>query len=337
MKTLRLLLSLSLILSGNLVKAQTDVQAQPLSELLAYPMSSAPATVISLADSRISSELNALITALPVNVGETVAAGSTLVSLNCSDYQLRTAELKARLASVSARAAFARKQHQRGQSLKRQKTLARELTEQREAEFLALQAEQQAAQAALRHSQHNQQKCTIKSPFKAVVIARFASVGELAAPGTPLLRIMALDALEVSAAILPQDAERLTAATQPVFEIQGQQFPLQLRVISPVIDSTTRTREARLQFAGRQVLPGASGRLLWSQGASIAPDYLSRREGVLGVFVATEQQARFHILTGAQEGQPAQIEGNLNPDSLLITNGFLNLQDGDAIRIVPQS
>ena len=53
---------------------------------------------------------------------------------------------------------------------------------------------------------------------------------------------------------------------------------------------------------------------------------ISRRNGVLGVFVLDAGKARFEPLPGAQEGRPAQ--SMLPASSRVITLGRERLQDG---------
>ena len=104
----------------------------------------------------------------------------------------------------------------------------------------------------------------------------------------------------------------------------------------PVIDSRTRTREARLRFAEENAPVGAAGRVLW-QGESLQlpAGYLVRRSQQLGIFYVDGDQARFYPVPGAVEGQPAVVD--LQAESLLIVEGRQRLADGDAISVQGQS
>jgi hypothetical protein len=99
----------------------------------------------------------------------------------------------------------------------------------------------------------------------------------------------------------------------------------------PVIDTVSRTREARLTFQGVAAIPGTPGRVSWSgRVAQIPSDFLVRRDGALGVFVLEGERARFAALPEAQEGRPAP--NTLPAGTLLIDEGRQRLGDGDIVR-----
>ena len=81
-----------MLLFSPLLAAQIPVSTSPLSELIYQPQREAPAQVIALEDSRISAEISAVITALIVDVGATVAQDDVLAELDCSDYDLQAQE-----------------------------------------------------------------------------------------------------------------------------------------------------------------------------------------------------------------------------------------------------
>jgi RND family efflux transporter MFP subunit len=295
------------------------------------PEISAAASVESLSDSRISAELNATIKTIPVRVGDIVAPGDILVQLDCSDYELRADELTARLEAGTARAGFARQQLQRARKLESSRTMSQEVLDQREAELVSLAAEAAAQQALLNQINHERGKCTLRAPFKAVVLERLAHTGEYAMPATPLVRILAIEQLEVSAAVISGDAAGLENAATILFRYDGHDYPVRLRTLTPVIDPQTRTRQARLLFSGASALPGAAGRLIWYQPPALPADLLVRRQGQLGVLLAQQGRARFHPLPDAREGRPATID--LPAATLIITAGRFAVNEGDRLNI----
>jgi hypothetical protein len=162
-------------------------------------------------------------------------------------------------------------------------------------------------------------------------------VGELANPGTALLRIIDIDKLELAAKLSTEQARDLRrdldGKASPLFESSGQRYPLRLRIITPALDTQARTQEARLVFTGNKPLPGATGKLLWAPTqASLPPEFISQRHGTLGVFVQAENTAKFIPLNAAETGRPASVE--LSPDTAIITEGRYRLQDGDAISLI---
>jgi multidrug efflux pump subunit AcrA (membrane-fusion protein) len=175
------------------------------------------------------------------------------------------------------------------------------------------------------------EKCTLRSPFPAIVDARLAQVGELASPGTPLVQLWDSSKLQLSVQVPQALSGSLTAAKSPVFVSQGREYPVKLLRISPALNPASRMREARFDLGNTTPAPGSHGVLRWRDDRPhLAAEYLLNRGGRLGVFVLDGQKARFVPLAEAQEGRPAPVV--LPPATALITDGRFALQDGMTVR-----
>jgi len=254
----------TLLFCSLVTAAPIPVQSKAFSALAIYPQHSAPATVVSDNHSRISAEVQARILRIPVRVGDTVPRGGLLLQLETQDSELTLARENAALAAVNAKLKLARYELKRAQALSKKQAVSKQLLKQREAELNTLQAEQKGREASAAQAQRQLDKTEIRAPFRAVVLERIAQVGELASPGTPLLRIIDVDNLELVARVQPSQTDDLRNNTSPTFSYAGQQFPLTLRSITPVLDTRARTREARLRFTNEPPLAGATGTLRWS-------------------------------------------------------------------------
>ena len=73
-------------------------------------------------------------------------------------------------------------------------------------------ADVQAARANRDSARRGVEKCTVTAPFNGIVRGRSAQLGELAAPGTPLLTLADTSELQVVAQVQARDAEGLAAA-----------------------------------------------------------------------------------------------------------------------------
>jgi RND family efflux transporter MFP subunit len=312
-------------------ESPATVQAVALQQLAIHPETSAPATVVSLSDSRIGAELTAQVQAIPVRVGEVIESGGVLARLDCTDYELAVTELQAGLTGTESRIDFARRQLQRADTLKKQRTITQELLDERRSNLATLIAEREAERAGLARARRKLDKCVVRAPFQAVILQRLAGVGEYVTPGSPLVRVMDVVQLEITAPVLVDDASALLSAEHIVFRREERDYPVQLRVLTPAIDALSRTREARLLFTADAALPGASGRVVWQAPQAVPADLLVRRNGVLGLLLAQDGKARFQPLPDAQEGRPAAVQ--LPPDTLIITDGRFALSDGDPIAL----
>jgi RND family efflux transporter MFP subunit len=307
---------------------------KPLAEVLVHTEREAPAAALSLNESRIASEVTARVRAIPAEVGAVVEAGGVLIELDRRDAELALERAQAALASVLARIRHAEFQLQRARELHKRNFASDDMLTQRETELDVLRAERAGAEAQRASAQRELDKCTVRAPYRAIVHARQAQVGELATPGTPLLTLIDVSRIEVSAQIQPKDSAALQGAQDIRFVAPGEEHPLRLLRISPAIDRATRTQEARLAFAAEPAAPGTEGRIRWRGDGNLLPaELLSRREGRLGVFVAAGDTARFIVLEQAQEGRSVAI--NLAPDTRIILDGRFGLQDGQTIAPKP--
>ncbi len=308
----------------------TPVTLSPLSAVAIHPERSAPAVVESLNDAELSAEITARIEQLVVRVGDEVSKGDLLVRLDCRDHRSRLAAAQAQEDQLQAQRRLAASQVDRAQSLVRSRSASQEEVERRESELAVVDAQIAAQRETIAQAELNVARCEVRAPYRAAVAARLAGEGALASPGTPLVRIVETDEIEVSAALRPEELEAVRQATALHFQYLGTRMPVQLRRAVPVVDSRTRTVDARLTFSGPGVPPGASGRLVWSDATAHVPgDLLVRRGGRLGVLVADDGAARFVPLDGAQEGQPAPLA--LPGGTRVVVEGRERLNDGDPV------
>lgn len=307
------------------------VTVKPLSELAIYPQLEAPASVVSLNSSRLSAEIRAIVADIPVNVGDSVARGDLLARLDCTDYELNLRQAQAALDATRAQRRLAEYRLQRARALAKSSNVSEELLVQREVELTALKADIRSREALLVSAEKNVARCEVRAPFAGAVVERIGQIGELAAPGNPLIGLQDVTAIEVSAQIPGTQLASLERAAEIRFQEDGAGHPLRVRSVVPVRDPRARTQEVRLVFSQDSVPPGTAGRVVWRHNqAFVAPDLVVQRTGQLGLFVVEGGQAKFHPLPAAQEGRPAKVD--LPLDTRVVVDGRINLSDGSALR-----
>ncbi len=334
----RWLLLVLLTLCGTAAAAAdaTLVRTRPLSELVIYPQRSAPATVLSLNDARLSAEIGGRILRLPVKVGDRVAAGDVLVELDCRDHRLALRQAQAQLDEAVARRELAERQLKRARSLLARKNISADQFDQRETEERVARSTVATAQVARDQAQLAVERCKVRAPFAGLVTARLAAEGEHAAPGTPLVQVLDRQRLEVSAQVPLNTVDGLRAAESYWLQTSRRRYPLHLRELLPAVNVQARNSEARFTFADadERALPGTAGRVVWRSAVAHLPaELLSRRGDALGVFVANSSTARFVPLPQAHEGMPAPVD--LPADTQIVTEGRYGLSDGSAVRVQP--
>lgn len=316
------------------LQASTPVTVMALEEAWFALEQDAPASVVALNAPVISAELNARVVGIHAETGDRVSSGDLLIELDCRRAEADLDAAEAVLRQLEAQYGFARQQVRRADDLLKKRSISDQEVDQRKSEESRLAAQIDAQKAAILQATIQVGNCSVTAPFDGVVTQRMADKGMLATTGTPLLKLVETEALEISARLDPAELETLAGENPQWFEYRGKRYPVKLRTTIPLLDESTGTSEVRFRFTEDAPLPGTAGRLVWIRGDRTIPtDYLVRRDGQLGVFIVEDGKARFSPVEDALEGSPATLE--LPATTLLIVEGRESLNDGDLVITSP--
>ncbi|GIK86098.1 MAG: hypothetical protein BroJett026_15790 [Betaproteobacteria bacterium] len=313
-------------------EAAPAVVVRPLSQVVVRQRSDAPAGVASLNEARIAAEIPAAVLEIPARPGATLSRGAVVVRLDPRDYEIAVQRAQAGVEAAQARLRLAETQLARSRQLATQNFISSEALNQRETELDVVRADLRVQQAALEGARRNLAKTVLRAPFRAIVVARNASVGELAQPGTPLVTLLDADRVEVVATVQVAEAPTLRGAADVEFVTREARHPVALARLSPAIDRDSRTVEARFAFTDGRAPVGAEGRVVWTNPRAFLPPELAVRRGdQIGVFVVDGDVARFVPLPDAQEGRPAPID--LAPTTRIAVEGHRALRTGQKVTV----
>lgn len=306
------------------------IAVAPFEALRIFPQREAPATVLGKNETRMAAEVAARILGFAVDAGDRVGKGQILVRLDSRDAELALARAEAAQAQAQARLAQAQVQAGRARGLNERNFISAEALTLRETELLVAQADLQAASAARDTARRGVEKCTLRAPFDAVVRSRSGQVGEITAPGTPLLNLTDAGELQLIAQVQARDAASLQQAAAPEFVSDADRHALKMLRVSGAISREARSVEARFAFVAPPPPPGSEGRLVWRDSRPHLPaELLVRRAGRYGVFVLAAGKVHFEPVEGAQEGRPAAVD--LPAATQIVVQGRHALQDGMAV------
>lgn len=302
---------------------------QALSELVYYPQRLAPATVVSLNETVVSAQLDAVVKEFPAQVGDHVRRGERLLKLDCAEYEIQLRATRAQLQSAEARLRLAENQYIRAEKLLDQQLTSQEDLDARQANRDALAADLKAAEAERDRAGLLVERCDIRAPFDALVTERLVANGQLASVGTPLITLIDQQSIELSAQVGADDAALLGRVTNLHFN-NGRLWPVKIRSVVAAIDPATRNREVRLTFTAETPLPGAAGKLAWRDPRPFLPArFIVKRGERLGLFIAAQDKAKFIVLADAQPGRDHPLD--LPPDTRILTAELPALQDGASL------
>lgn len=289
----------------------------------------APGVVIAAQTATLTSKATGRIEAITVREGDAVAAGRVLIRLD------RT-ELAARLARAEAERANAARRLERIRVLQAAGAASDQHLDDAERTLRVAEADRAALAAMLAEAD-------VAAPFAGVVTARLAELGELAAPGTPLLTIGSRR-LQLEVAVPAAASGRLRVGQDVAVEIDlDQPLALTARVarIVPAADPATHSVTIKLDLPERAGLrSGLYGRALYPEterhSVLVPAEAVGRADGLARVWaVGADGRVRARLVrVGATQGDVVEILTGLDPDERLLRR-WSDGRDGARVEIRP--
>lgn len=169
----------------------------------------------------LASKLPGRVKALSAEEGERVAANATLVQLDARDLQARRAQLVASRSAATAQSSWTEREMKRSVALSEGGALSgAQLDEMQRGRDVA-EASLSGVNAQLLELDLNLADASIRAPFAGVIVRRTVELGQLAAPGQPLLVLEDDATLRVSVFVSAAEAAALTAGQRVTLRADG--------------------------------------------------------------------------------------------------------------------
>lgn len=273
----------------------------------------------------IEAKVSGRISEMPAGLGMQVKSGELLVEVDAQ-------EVRARM----ERAAAQREQAER--DLERARTLAaRQVASKQDLD--AAEARFRVADAALSEARTMMGYARVTAPFDGVVSRKLAEVGDLAAPGRPLLEIEDRGALRFEADI-PEaliDLVSMGDRVQVAIPAMNAVYEGTVVQISPTADAASRTFLVKMDLPDATGLrAGAFGRAAIPVGEAMSirvPEVAIVRRGQMEiVFVRQEGKARLRLVkTGKTFADGVEILSGLGAGDEVILANPAGLVDGQVL------
>ena len=293
------------------------------------------------------------------NVGDSVNVGDLIAEFETDEIeqQVRRAEAaisvtKASLNQRRAELANAEVQLDRSERLRKDGLISpqdyemqKTQTEVVRSQVTLAEAQMQQAEAELRELGIRLEQTRIYAPINGQIALRYADVGALLGPNTPMVRVVNLRTMVTVANVPERDVGKLRIGNQAQVRVDAfgdREFSGRVARIAPVLDAATRSAMIEIEIAN-------PGNLLKAEMfARVQLDLASTREAVLlprealvyrgaqpGVYLIKENRPEFRpIETGLAEGGQIEVLGNLDPGTLVVGRGSTMISDGARISVV---
>ncbi len=153
----------------------------------------------------VSTRMMGYITGMNIEVGQNVHAGQLLVSINASDIQAKGGQANAQIAQAQANYNSAKKDFQRFENLYKSQSASQKELDDMRARYEMASAGLQAAQQMKNEVNAQYRYTNVTAPISGTVTAKYASQGDLANPGMPLLTIESPSSLQAQVLVSEQN------------------------------------------------------------------------------------------------------------------------------------
>jgi RND family efflux transporter MFP subunit len=304
------------------------------------PQASYPGTVVSRNDSRLAADVEGRVEWV-ADVGTIVKEGDVVARLDANLARMQQEADRAQVAKLAAQVRYDRGHAQRMQELMDKKVVSRAGLDQATSARDANEAALKQAEAALKRSQYQLDHSEIRAPFSGRVVSRLINAGEYASPGKEVVRLVDLDAIEISTQVPIASMQYLREGMRVTAEMQGKPVAASVRVIVPVGHAQSRTVEVRLALepgsafvgdAARVLIPSAEPRMVMA----VPRDALVLREENTYLFKLNKENKaeRIAVEVGAADGNMVEVTGLLREGERVIIRGAERLESGQKVRLV---
>lgn len=270
------------------------------------------------------------ITDLKVVRGDKVSKGQVLATLDASILDAAIAELRTRLD-------LTRIVWEKQDRLWKQQIGT-------EIQWLQAKNNKEALERSLATQQQQRDLYTVRAPFAGIIDEVYPKMGEATAPGAPIARLVSGQGAKIVAEVSEAYASRLKAGDKALVripDVSAEEFPATVRVASRSINTASRTFTVELRLQdGKRALELRPNMMVvvkvqdyQKQGAVTVPvDIVQHDEKDAFVFVADGGKATKRVVkTGTSYGGQTEILSGLKAGDAVITAGYQNLSEGQAV------
>jgi RND family efflux transporter MFP subunit len=286
-------------------------------------------------NANVSARAAGTITSIRVQRGDQVRNGQVLATLDAAVLESGIAELRTRMD-------LARVIYEKQDRLWKQQIGT-------EVQYLQAKNNYQALQRNLATQQQQRDLFNVRAPFSGTVDEVPAKVGEQAAPGAPLVRLLSGSSGKIVADVSEAYANTIKAGDKALVNIPDlgvENVSSTVRTVSRIINPTSRTFTIELRLSGKQAAqlrPNmvASVRIqnYNRPNATVLPvDIVQKDEENSYVFVVQQKgnqkvAAKRVIQTGATYNGRVEVTKGLASNDQVISAGYQNVNEGQVVSL----
>ena len=294
----------------------------------------------------LSAQVTGIVKEVKADVGDAVALGDVLVTLDPVDYQLALNQAAANLQSAKAGLSAAENSYERAKRLLPDKAITPELFDASEAGYLSAKAQVAQLEAAVAIAGQRLDKTVITAPFGGHVTAKMVELGQNLGVGAAVMGLADMKQMRVRIFINEQDYVNLDKSDPVSVVVEayaGESFQGRVDKIGIKADARTNTFEVDILLdndrfvlkAGLTARVSIQTRII--RDAVVIPQgSVLFREDRKEVFViGSDGRAAVRVVTlGRTEGPDVIVRQGLAAGDQLVVSGGQYLKDGDNVAVM---
>ena len=276
----------------------------------------------------VSTRVMATVTGVHVQTGDTVRRGQLLLELDPQTVRGQTSQAQGALAQAQAALALAERNYQRFQELAKTDAASELELDQARMQYEQSLGAVEQAEGSVSAARSMQADARITAPFEGTVARRMAEVGDLAAPGRPLLMLESKSSRRLAVAVPETTAHRaqLSIGDEVQVKIDVRPdlgvLPGTVAEMTPGADPLARTFAVEIALPldpANEIATGAAGRAYLRVGMrealAVPGDAVIHHGGLALVVVVNDEnrtQSRVVTVGDSLEGDRVEILSGLS-------------------------
>lgn len=212
----------------------------------------------------VSSRVMGPVIAIRARAGAEVAAGQTLVEIQPEAADGQLAQASGALAQAKAALSLAERNYTRYKALHADSAASDLELDMAQMQYEQAEGAVKQAEGAVRAATSVAAESEVRSPFAARVVKTMVEVGDLAAPGRPLVQVESRGGQQIWLDVREADIQRLTVGDEVGVSLDARPdlgvITANIREIVPSADPATHTFTVKADLGGLEVPSGLSGR-----------------------------------------------------------------------------
>lgn len=303
---------------------------------------------------RVSAQVDGMVTAMSVDRGSHVEAGDPLFQLDAAIAQFDLDRAKALLAQAHAEVAEAERKYKEAERLRAEGHVPQTTLDTAGTTAAIARARRAERRAEVGRAERLFDQHLVKAPFSGTVVTKSAEVGQWIRSDSAVLQIVETDPARIEVPVpehLYTQLENDATAVVRFESLPNQQFVAELGALVPQGLEGARTFPVWLEIDNedRRIAPGMSARVTLSIGQEISSalfvpsDALVRRaDGSTLVWLVEEDESvddmiarAVRVRVGDANGDRSQVEGDgISVGDLVVVRGNESLRPNQRVRIV---